>query len=172
MTFVTHVLFGVTCYIPISALLGYPPTLSGAALAAFGALLPDIDEPRSWIGRRFLFLSQPLRTFFGHRGITHSLAFCILIGALLGLLSHSYALPEGLALAILIGYASHLIADAVTPGGIPLMWPFKGRYSTPCTVRTGGAGEMVIFFVLLVGLVLAIAEFTAFNPDQFQHSLR
>lgn len=38
-----------------------------------GSLLPDIDHPRSWIGRRILFISLPLSALVGHRGVTHSL---------------------------------------------------------------------------------------------------
>ncbi|VEB43121.1 Inner membrane protein ydjM [Chromobacterium violaceum] len=38
-----------------------------------GSLLPDIDHPKSWLGRRIPFLSRPISYLFGHRGITHSL---------------------------------------------------------------------------------------------------
>ncbi|PTC00201.1 hypothetical protein C9975_08825, partial [Thalassospira xiamenensis] len=44
------------------------------ALVLAGAALPDIDHPQSTLGKRVKFLSYPISTLFGHRGITHSLA--------------------------------------------------------------------------------------------------
>ena len=47
------------------------PATIGAVL--LGATLPDIDHPRSPIGRLFLPLSRYLNSRHGHRTLTHSL---------------------------------------------------------------------------------------------------
>ena len=44
--------------------------------AFLGAALPDIDHPKSHLGRRFRFTSKVVNKAFGHRTFTHSLLFC------------------------------------------------------------------------------------------------
>jgi inner membrane protein len=64
--------------------LGFPAFDPVAlALAIGGALLPDIDHPQSWVGRRARLISQPLAALIGHRGFTHSILAVIACGLLL-----------------------------------------------------------------------------------------
>ncbi|HLN23094.1 MAG TPA: metal-dependent hydrolase [Patescibacteria group bacterium] len=106
-------------------------------LAAVASLLPDLDHPKSWLGRRLPFLSHPIAAVFGHRGITHSL-----LAVVAALMAWSTALGwMGPPLAL--GYLSHLAADALTPQGVPLLWPIKRRFGLAlCT--TGGAMERLL----------------------------
>ncbi|MBJ8096487.1 metal-dependent hydrolase, partial [Bacillus cereus] len=46
---------------------------------SFGALLPDIDEQQSWIGRKTRGVSDLLNPVIGHRGITQSLLGLVLV---------------------------------------------------------------------------------------------
>lgn len=120
------------------------------ATAVLGGLLPDIDHPGSMIGRRFPPLAL-IAVLLGHRGPTHSMfaAFCILIT------TYVLGLAPGYALALLLGYASHLALDWLTPSGIPLAWPFHSlRFASPITFRTGGLGELVLAALALFALVL------------------
>lgn len=48
-------------------------------------------------------------------------------------------LPPAVAGGVLL----HLAGDLVTPGGVPLLWPFAGRQRLPLT-RSGGRGEAVV----------------------------
>lgn len=58
----------------------------------------------------------------GHRGRTHTLlALVLLFGG-----AWYIGLPPW-ALAFLVAYASHLLADSLTRSGIPLLWPLAGR---------------------------------------------
>ncbi|MCC7167122.1 MAG: metal-dependent hydrolase [Rhodospirillales bacterium] len=105
-------------------------------LSALGALLPDIDHPNSWVGKRLAVVSVPLAAVVGHRGVTHSL---IAILALLAFLA-----PAGLdhaAAPLAVGYLSHLLADALTLSGVPLLWPSKRIYGIPL-IRTGSLAEI------------------------------
>ena len=43
----------------------------------FGSVLPDIDEPRSFIGRKLWFISYFINKAFKHRTVTHYLIFSI-----------------------------------------------------------------------------------------------
>jgi inner membrane protein len=105
----------------------------GAAIV--GALLPDIDQnnstirhktgtargqgPLGWVGGIFAAV------FGGHRGFTHT-GLCLgLVGWLLWRYVPAWWHP--IAMMGLVGYASHLVADMLTEGGIPLFWPLSAR---------------------------------------------
>lgn len=109
------------------------------AMAIIGALLPDIDHPSSWIGRRLRLISLPLAATFGHRGITHSLLAVIACVVLLRWQGFSRAVIDPLA----VGYLSHLAADLLTTSGLRLAWPSPRRQSIGLC-RTGSATEAAI----------------------------
>ena len=165
----THALIGLTALAAAQAMSGFiqPHPLGGlpagpflcAGAAILGALLPDIDGQDSTIrgelglaGGCLAGLLRLLRV--KHRGLTHfgltGLLVC-LAGAWLGQQS---GYPD-LGLALGLGYLSHLLADALTLSGAPLLWPLPGRIHLlprPFRVRTGGPSERLIF--LLVGAAL------------------
>lgn len=146
-----------------AALLLYAPVgfllLSTDPLAAFvagvGVLalarVPDYDLYVPWLS---------------HRGPTHSLLFLVLFAlALAGLAivgtdhlgldaSPAVHLSAGVgALAV----ASHLLADALTPAGVPLLWPLTGRrFSLHVTVSTNPVANYALL-VAGVGITAAIA---------------
>lgn len=51
--------------------------------------------------------------------------------------------------AVAIPYASHLVGDGVTPGGLPLLLPFSQRKFSAHLFRTGGVGERLVVSPLL-----------------------
>ena len=110
-----HVLIGSAAAIPVAIETGAAaPVLAGAAL---GALLRDLDSPRSTLGR---WLHLPLR----HRGPLHSL-----LAAAVAALVAWLVLPGPWHLAAVgraIGYVAHLLADSLT-GRVPLLWPAGPR---------------------------------------------
>ena len=158
MTWPTHVMLGISALwlltlIP-SELLGYDiGTL--AACAALGALLPDLDASESKIKhlkllgtniKPFLLPSQVVHRRDRHRGLLHSLLGLSMVVVL--------ALPSiwwvGWApvMALFLGYASHLLADAATKSGISLLFPSGRRYHVlPAGLRvtTGSHAEEVLF---------------------------
>lgn len=98
-----------------------------------GSLIPDIDNRRSYIGQKAKNISKAINKRGGHRGFTHSLfglllaaLLLITIGYLLNLLNFLYY--RIFSFGILIGYASHLVFDIITVGGIPLFYPIKKRF--------------------------------------------
>ena len=91
----------------------------------FAALLPDIDHPKSIIGRMFLPISKSINRRFGHRTITHSLIVWILLTALISAFQAAYFPTIKVAQIFCLAYGSHLLFDMVTQQGIPLFYPFK-----------------------------------------------
>jgi inner membrane protein len=118
---------------------GLPPAEPVALTAAVtGSLLPDLDHPQSWAGRKFKIISVPLSAVVGHRGVTHSLLAVIACFAAVVWFGMS-----NVATPIAIGYLSHLLADGLTPSGVPLLWPNRRRFAIP-VCKTGTAAEMVV----------------------------
>lgn len=97
-------------------------------------LLPDIDHPKSLLGQRLKWLSIPITKVFGHRGITHS--FLGIVGGSIFLSSNLLSqiiilIPVDFIHAMIVGYISHVVADMLTPLGIPLLWPYRRRFCIP-----------------------------------------
>jgi membrane-bound metal-dependent hydrolase YbcI (DUF457 family) len=157
MTAPTHIVFGVISTTGIFSLCSWSLHKDWPALAAaiLGALLPDIDSPKSTLGRLFPFVSVPLEQRWGHRTLTHGLGMVI---GLAVVLSPVYALYQTLYCALLIGYLSHLFADCITKSGVPLFYPSPSVYVLPGNaryrVKTGSLAERIILIVLLICLLL------------------
>jgi inner membrane protein len=147
------------------------------------ALLPDIDDDNSTVNKiLFPFLPEGLRSwvlaalgglvvlffilrdwplwtllagiyalcvaFADHRGFSHSLlAFVFVVWT-------SYLASPMIAPAVAVGYGSHLLADAVTAGGIPLFWPWSKRFglrNLGLKIPTGGGVDRWFYKVSLMG---------------------
>lgn len=136
----SHVAIGAAAWMVAAPHLGLSPVSpTGLAVAAGSALLPDVDHPKSWVGRRVRPLSTMLAQWLGHRGVTHSLFAVIACTWLLA----SHGLPHLVCAAVTIGYLSHLAADLLTPAGLRLAWPLGATFSLP-VCRTGSWVEPVI----------------------------
>lgn len=118
-------------------------------------LLPDIDHPRSTLGQRFRWLSQPIARAFGHRGFTHSLLAVIGGVALLQLqLPQEWVLPADVFQGMVLGYLSHIVADMLTPAGVPLLWPCRWRFRLPLLNSRNGNQLERMLCLTLVGLAI------------------
>jgi inner membrane protein len=143
----SHVVLGVAAWTWAAPHLGLPALNPlGIAFATAGALLPDIDHPASWVGRRLRVISRPLAAVIGHRGVTHSLvaAFACLIVLRWEGLSRRVIDP------LIVGYLSHLAADLLTTSGLRLAWPSSKRQAIGLC-RTGSFGETVIVCGVAIG---------------------
>jgi inner membrane protein len=136
-------------YAPIGyLLLAVDPALAvlGGAGAVGVARLPDYDL-------RVLFLE--------HRGVTHTLLFLGLVAAVLGGVGYAVAGGfgtdpvrtaglGGVVAAVAVG--SHLLVDALTPAGVPLLWPLSDEtYS----IDLATASNPVANYGLLLGGICA-----------------
>lgn len=144
--------FGITCFTEEA-------DTSMMALAAVGALLPDVDHPGSTVGLalRWTGIPQYLEREFGHRTVTHSALF---VGGL-ALVASPLALAWGYLylLSLLLGVLSHEILDMANKTGVPLFWPIRNRVVFPPVERwrieVGTSPEWVI-----AGVLYALAAIT------------
>ena len=159
------------------------------AFAALGAIAPDIDNARSTIGKRAGFVSKGIQHLAGHRTLFHSILGMALVGMFiylsqyvlgltllrLGLPGTAYALAAGLKpglnvasgvgvafASFLIGYFLHLVADSLTLGGVPWLWPDHTRFGFPPsrTWRFKSGSRMEPVVVVTVAVLVVVGVFT------------
>jgi len=138
--------------------------------APIGFALVAIDRPDLAVlgGAAMLWLStlpdwDHRVPFLPHRGPTHTLAFALLVGAVgagagIGL---SSVVGGGREAFVAFGFAigtlailAHLLADALTPAGVPLLWPLSDRDFSVYLTR---ADNTLANYVLLAVGVCATA---------------
>ncbi|BBL79895.1 hypothetical protein RxyAA322_17490 [Rubrobacter xylanophilus] len=175
MNATTHAVFGVAAFAGACLAAGVEPPVYAYPAAVVAAWLPDLDNPRSRLGNGLSrmrspalnLLSRPLSwalraTSFllartvGHRTLTHSLPGLALFSLPVWLILRGH---PTLALALVAGYASHLLADALNTRGVPLLWPLGRPFRLlPGGIRSGGAAEIVVAVGVLVlaGYALAL----------------
>jgi inner membrane protein len=172
----SHIVLAV---VPYLALLSHPPATPGpppvlavppgetssdpvvlvalsAGIVALAALAPDIDHARGSIGRA---AGVPGRVTAGvvsrvlkHRGPLHSALAALVAGVVAELLGERFG-ATGLGVLVGFGWASHVLADALTDRGVPLLWPlWRRRVRLPfgLGIATGGGAEAVIVVAALL----------------------
>ncbi|GGK33187.1 membrane protein [Caldalkalibacillus thermarum] len=128
------------------AVAGYALTgqVKGAVIGGIAGILPDIDEPRSKIGRPFFFVSIPLNQVFGHRTLTHSL---LLVGGLWFILQPFTEWAN----VIVIGLLVHIAGDMLTGKG-QFLWPLPFSLGIP----VGDFGYVLVDRTVRLALVALI----------------
>ncbi|MFA6548440.1 MAG: metal-dependent hydrolase, partial [Candidatus Margulisiibacteriota bacterium] len=169
----THSVFGIFLTLIILAVFGVQWGLHWTIIlfAILGAIIPDIDHPRSIIGKIFSPISAPLERRYGHRTVTHSLIGWLISTAVFSLIiiipsfvifNWSFdilALAPRWIAAFSISYFSHLILDMFNKRGSQMFWPDPGRDVIPRNPKfrpeSGSKIEVLIFFILLALMFLA-----------------
>ena len=126
------------------------------AFTVIFSLLPDIDTPKSIIGKPFYPLSRWIYRKYGHRTITHSLLFC----AVITLITYVFEKLNGVedthfTQIVFFSYFGHLLLDMFTTTGVPILYPF---WKNPCVIpgnvayrfTTGNLKQEGIIFVVFL----------------------
>jgi membrane-bound metal-dependent hydrolase YbcI (DUF457 family) len=166
MTWSTHLMAGLNSLwileaFPTEQVFSNENFAIAVAAAALGSLLPDLDAAESKIKhlqiggvKPFLLPSQLIHRQTGHRSLLHSLMALVYV-ALLGIVIAACLGPIA-AFALWLGYATHLLADACTRAGIPLLYPRMRRFHLlpkPLRIVTGSQAEDVIFALLALSVI-------------------
>ena len=148
----THIAGGMTAsavYL-LATNSNLPPylTLAALSLGAVGGLLPDIDHPSSTISKVLKPISFIVTKITSHRGIFHAPLFYLVLFALTFWICPAKYQIWGNVL--FCGIASHLILDFLNSAGIPLFFPLDKEKRNLLRIKTNGAGEMFIRFILYI----------------------
>jgi inner membrane protein len=126
----------------------------GLLLVAAGSLCPDIDRAGSSIARVAGLPSRAIawivQRSFGHRGPLHS-ALAVALVLMLGQTLVLTVGVRGLGGPLAFGWASHIVLDALTVRGVPVLWPVRFRVRLPPGLVTGGFLEQVVLGLGLLG---------------------
>ena len=173
MNATTHAIFGVAATTGSFLLVGEEPPPYAYPAAIVAAWLPDVDNPRSRLGNGLSRMKNPTLNLLtrpvswalrvtsfllfrtvGHRTLTHSL---LGVALFVVLVSPAATLSPSLFAALVIGYVSHLVADALNKRGVPILWP-AGRSVRllPRGVRSGGVAEFAVALVAAAAAVYGI----------------
>jgi membrane-bound metal-dependent hydrolase YbcI (DUF457 family) len=174
----THEAIGAAVTLAVCAAVDSGALVATGAVCAslLGSRLPDADQlgtrihRRTRLERRSLVaalaggvLRRPMTIFArlaSHRGATHWLlsgaAVTIILAAGAGALWASLTLPVALGMGC--GYGGHLLADACTPHGAPLLGPFSVRriHLLPAghRVATGGLTDALMLVTAIITAVV------------------
>ncbi|WP_051531541.1 metal-dependent hydrolase [Clostridiisalibacter paucivorans] len=170
MTGKTHMMIGAAAGITFGMNTSIETTIGVIGAAIFGALLPDIDHPKSKLNQRILFSNNKLTKLITysllgvimyyfdfkllglvcvlvglstHRGITHSILGYLMFSAI----AYKIAAENGLwevYKGFNIGYITHLIGDFITIKGIKVFWPLDFKIKFPVPIKTDGIVEHFI----------------------------
>ncbi len=127
----------------------------GAAAVVVLAMLPDVD------------LRLPL---VPHRGPTHSLAFAVVVGIAAAAAAAELLpvvrpdLPPATARSLGFGVGAlavlaHLAADALTPAGVPVLWPLSDRRLSLGACSAGS--RLANWALLALGVAVGLASLAA-----------
>lgn len=137
----THVAFGALFALAYISIFHPNNQILFFLLTMFGAMLPDIDHPKSTLGRYV----KPIGKIFKHRGVFHSVfalpVFALLLFWLLDTSRFTFA--------ILLGYVSHLLGDALSKEGIKPLTPFSNWSLRFALFRVGSAFEVVLLLLIV-----------------------
>lgn len=159
MRYHTHVVTSLALGACIASYASFPFTIGYASGVVIGSVLPDIDEPKSFIGRRSLGVSNQVKKAYGHRGMTHSVLVWAVIAAVF--IAQS---PSLFTYGFIIGYLLHIVEDFFSVQGVPLFWPIQTkRYKSFITYRTAGLLEKLIYYASFVMLIVWMIRFDMYK---------
>ena len=162
MTAPTHILTGLASIVVLGRATGITPDSVGLLALIVGTLAPDIDgngsitRPgtilRQLLGRGigrildavFEILAALVNLMFGHRGFIHSPAVAIAL-----MLAAVFTTSESL-FWFGAGYLTHILGDAMTPAGVPLLSPLSNRRFALGWMKTGSGREGAVAVALLL----------------------
>ena len=77
----------------------------------------------------------------------------------------SWIIPADALQGLVLGYLSHILADMLTPAGVPLLWPCRWRFRLPILApRKGNQLERALcmaLFIYAVWMPQSMAENSA-----------
>ena len=139
----THLAFGFLIALLSLNLFDIKNKLIFLLIAVFFSIFPDIDERKSRIGKKYKKTSAIINFIFGHRGFLHT------IFVPLSLYFVFYYINNEIGIAILIGYFSHLFADALTKNGIKPFYPLINRKINGF-IKTNSIMEKIFFLIIIL----------------------
>lgn len=154
--FRTHILFALFFYILAVVIFPLNFSITLALVLCFGAILPDIDSPKSFVNKKFLLgAGKTVAVFSTHRGFWHSIFGLLISFTAAFLIIYFFNIKIIYAIALATGYFLHLLADSFTVSGIKWFWK-ASKFQPKGFVKTASFGENIFFIILIVAIFFLI----------------
>jgi len=141
--FKTHLAAGILAAIALTKYIPSKSSIAFLAAVIIGSVAPDIDCPKSRVGKKLKIISWMLNFLFKHRGFMHTIYPAAIIFLTFTFLDHKL-----IGTGFLIGYTVHLIADSLTQEGIQPFLPLSKK-RVKGLIKTGGLAEYGLFLLIL-----------------------
>ena len=139
---------------------GIGAVVGGWFIACLAALGPDIDHPRATITRLLGPITRGINKLLlamgvKHRGFTHSLAATGLVAFAFIACVLYWHLAPWVAVAVVAGWLSHSVIDAIGKRKVQFLWPAKGGFCMYLVSADSGIENYFIFpLAILANLFL------------------
>ncbi|MEA3378021.1 MAG: metal-dependent hydrolase [Nanoarchaeota archaeon] len=153
MMFQTHLIFSILCSFTLLKFYEINHPIIFCLTFIFFGLIPDMDMPKSKLGKKHKIISNILHILFGHRGFIHTIFPAIFFFAIF----YYYGFIE-IAIASILGYLGHLLLDILTPYGLKVFYPFS-KVNFRGFVKTGGFIEYIIQLLLVAVFIFQLKSF-------------
>ena len=147
MLFRTHFIFGIL--LGLLFMNYFDEKIIFFIFVLIGSILPDIDTPKSKIGKK-VFLSRIFKFFLGHRGFIHSIYPVIFVFVVFYYFNMVYA-----GWGFLIGYLGHLVLDGLTKQGVNFLQPLSS-FKIRGFIKVGGFLEKIVFGLIIVLILVRL----------------
>ena len=145
----THLAFGFLVSLISIDILDINNKLLFILIATFFSIFPDIDERKSKIGKKYKFASRIINILFGHRGFFHSIYIPLILYFIF------YSISVEIGIAVLVGYFSHLLMDAMTRHGIRPLYPIINRKINGF-IKTNSLFEKILFLIIILLILYSL----------------
>ena len=149
----THLAFGFLVSLISIDILDIDNKLLFILIATFFSIFPDIDERKSKIGKKYKFASRIINFLFGHRGFFHSIYIPLILYFIF------YSISVEIGIAVLVGYFSHLLMDAMTRHGIRPLYPIINRKINGF-IKTNSLFEKIIFLIIILSILYSLLPYS------------
>ena len=153
MMYYTHAAFGLFSSLIFLHFFEIKYSVLFVLVVLFFSVFPDIDEPKSKIGRKNKFFSSIIGFIFGHRGFFHSIYIPLILYFIF------YSISVEIGIAVLVGYFSHLLMDAMTRHGIRPLYPIINRKINGF-IKTNSLFEKIIFLIIILSILYSLLPYS------------
>jgi len=147
MQFKTHIAFAFLISLFLIDFLKIKNQILFFIIVLFFSIIPDLDEYSSKISKKLKPLSYITKLLFKHRGFFHSIFIPLLLSLILFSINKKI-----ISLAILTGYISHLILDALTIKGITPLFPIINKKINGF-IKVNSLLDNLLFYIFLIIII-------------------
>jgi inner membrane protein len=146
MQFKTHIAFSFLVSLFLIDFLKIKNQILFLIIVLFFSIFPDLDEHTSKISKKLRSISYITNSLFKHRSLFHSIWIPLILSSIL------FSINKIISIAILTGYISHLILDALTIKGLAPFSPIINK-KIKGFIKVNSLLDNLLFYLFVVIII-------------------